>query len=92
MGDIPSNVNRWRGQIGLPVAAPVDIAKTTEEMDISGKKGVFVDIGGADVGKRMLALILATGEKTWFFKLTGDAARVGEQRDAFLALVKSLQL
>ncbi len=40
---------------------------------------------------RMLAAILPHGERTWFFKLTGPAAVVGQQAEAFDRFIQSVR-
>ncbi len=40
------NINRWRGQIGLEPIGEKELATTTKQISIAGKKAVFVDITG----------------------------------------------
>jgi hypothetical protein len=45
------NVDRWRGQIGLPPATEADLAKLTREVTIDGSKATLVDMVGTGGGK-----------------------------------------
>ena len=38
-----------------------------------------------------LAAIVPQGDTTWFFKLSGPVSLMGEQHDAFMALLASLK-
>jgi hypothetical protein len=87
------NVNRWRGQIGL---GPVD-DPTREHMrqDVVSKAGTVAVYDFATVGanqQRMLAAILFTGQRSWFFKMVGDEAAVAAAKPAFYKLIESLRL
>lgn len=47
-GDIPANVNRWRGQVGLPeIADPAELQKTVTEVPLGpAVKASVVDLTG----------------------------------------------
>jgi hypothetical protein len=51
----------------------------------------LVSTPAAAVPQQTLGAITSVGKTGWFFKLTGDPAVVGEQKDAFVEFVKSLQ-
>ena len=91
-GGVLPNVNRWRGQIGL---APLDEAGLRAEgKSVKSAAGelLTVDFAGTSGGgpARLTAAILAAGEKTWFFKMTGNEGAVARARPSFLAFLKSL--
>ena len=84
-GDLP-NVNRWRGQLGLP---PIDsLAGQTQTLGTPVGKTLVVDIKG-DNDRAMVAAILRDGDASWFFKLTGPVAAVAEAKPAFIFYVFS---
>ena len=91
-GGLPSNVNRWRQQLGVAPASEGELAKLPG-IDVPGGKATLVDITGTNprTGKpgRLVGLILPLGGQTWFYKLMGDAATVAAQKDALITLVKS---
>jgi len=45
------NINRWRGQVGLGPIGEKDMATATKEMEIAGKKAIFVDMIGPGAPK-----------------------------------------
>ena len=88
-----ANVNRWRGQIGLP---PIDdAALAAARKTLSTKAGpikVYDFSSGGGSGKRLVAGLTELEGNTWFVKLTGDAAAVGAARGDFMKLLGSLRL
>jgi hypothetical protein len=87
------NVNRWRSQIGL---APVDDpTRAHMRQDVRSKAGTIALYDFATAGanqQRMIAAILFTGERSWFFKMVGDEAAVAAARPGFHKLIESLRL
>jgi hypothetical protein len=90
-GGTLSNVNRWRGQLGLPPIGESDLASIASSLDLAGgEKATLVDLKGAD-NRRMLAAIVSRADRTWFYKLTGDDALLGREKDYFIKFVKSVK-
>ena len=89
-GSEMENVNRWRGEIGLPAMATetADSAPVT----IGGLPGKLFDMSsaGADPKQRTVAAMLARENSTWFFKLKGDAGTVAAEKPAFVEFLKSV--
>jgi hypothetical protein len=92
-GDL-ANVNRWRGQVGQPPITEADLAKSVENVAITGKPSGLYDIAGTSPGsgeaQRILGAILHGDDATWFFKMTGDADLVEKQKANFTAFLKSV--
>jgi len=87
-GGIPSNVNRWRKQIGLePTAEPAGDVIALEAGD---SRAMWFELGGAS--ESILAAIVPAGGETWFFKLTAPNAGLEAGRPGFLALLKSIEV
>jgi hypothetical protein len=93
-GSVLDNVNRWRGQIQLPPLSSADDPALGTEME--GKAGKMivthmVSEGPVLDGKKaaISAAILKANGITWFFKITGEAALVTAQREAFEEFVRS---
>ena len=92
-GSVEDNVNRWRGQVGLPPTTevkPADIERVDGTrpwflMDLTGPAGA----DGAP--KRMLVAFADAGRDIWFVKLTGPADAVGQQKANFTAFLKSIE-
>ena len=93
-GGTLANLNRWRGQLGLGAVSEADIPAATTTLSLpGGDKAIVADLTGegAGAGKRMLAAIVARADRTWFYKLTGSAALVAQERDNFLKFVQSVK-
>jgi hypothetical protein len=99
MADPLANVNRWRGEVGLPPTTAEELANVTEPIEIDGQKATFVDAvpdaskqteSKADRGT--LAAMLNTGDTVWFFKMTGDRDLIANERDRFKDFLKSVRI
>jgi len=92
-GGLVANVNRWRGQLGLPAAGETDFSKSVSTFDIPGGRASLVDLTGTDskTGKpaRLVGVILPQNGQTWFYKLMGDPDTVAQQKDAFIKFIQS---
>ncbi|MBI3299243.1 MAG: hypothetical protein HYZ75_13830 [Elusimicrobia bacterium] len=84
-----ANVNRWRGQVGLPPWDEAALRAAAEP--VSSPAGAFtvVDLPGAS--QRMLAALLTRGGETWFFKLVGPDATVGAAKPAFKTFLSGVK-
>ena len=86
------NVNRWRGQLGLPPVDESALAGQTTSLDTPGGKATLVEISGTDKsgGKaRLIGVILPQAGQTWFYKLMGDEKTVNQQKEAFVKFIQS---
>ena len=93
-GGTLANINRWRGQMGLASIGAGDIAGNTTNIPLEGGgQAVVAELEGAGTaaGRNMLAAIVARPDRTWFYKLTGDAALVAGEHDRFVKFVKSVK-
>jgi len=95
VGGTFNNVNRWRGQMGLPPVKADELAGVTETLETAGGKATLVDFTGMDsrTGRpaRLVGAIVPRGDKTWFYKLLGDGPLVGKEKDSFVNFVKGAQ-
>jgi len=90
-----ANVNRWRGQIGLPpledeaiLAKARTILKTK-----AGGLNVYDFVGEGQAKSRMVAGYISTPDgRTWFLKLTGDAEAVAKAKPDFISILGSVRL
>ncbi len=89
-GEMLANVNRWRGQIGLPSVNDAGLAEITKPTDTLGVKGSYVELVGPE--KTILGVAATAGGNQYFVKLTGDNETAAAQKANFEAFVKSLQL
>jgi hypothetical protein len=90
-GGLLANVNRWRGQLGLPQAADIQ----PDSFNVVGGSAQAVDLTGTDAktGKpaRLVGVIVPQNGQTWFYKLMGDPQTVAPQKDAFIKFIQSAQ-
>jgi hypothetical protein len=90
-----ANVNRWRGQVGLSPVSPAELKKSAENVQAGGQPAQLFDLAGTSPGsgdaERILGVIQHRDDAAWFFKMTGDAALVEQQKPAFIAFLNSVQ-
>ena len=84
-GGLAANLNRWRGQIGLPALSAEEAEATVVHVDTPAFHVDFVDYLGESQGEptRITGAILHHGGESWFFKLMGPDALVASQSGAF---------
>ncbi len=96
-GGLTANVNRWRRQIGLPAWTEAQVvANQTQFTNGQGHAFQVFDLKSDPDGaraaedQRILAAIHSRSDKSWFFKLRGDALLLDTQRNNFQALLESV--
>ncbi|MFZ5495862.1 MAG: hypothetical protein ACOZE5_11085 [Verrucomicrobiota bacterium] len=90
-GGLHANINRWRGQVGLPPGAPAELDAAVQHVD--GHGGLHfdvVDLAGPS-GTRLLGAITSYNGNSWFFKLMGPDAAVAAEKAAFLEFLHTVQ-
>jgi len=87
-GTLP-NINRWRGQVGLPPASEADMASMTSSIQVGGIDSTYVNLPGTS--QQIDAVIVPKGNQTWFFKAMGAPAAVQQETDNFKSFVQSVQ-
>jgi len=94
-GGLVGNVNRWRGQLGLPPLSEADINKLAKAIDVPGGQASLVDLIGTDARTgqptRLIGAIVPQSSQTWFYKLMGEAKVVESQKDAFTKFVQGVK-
>lgn len=93
-GNDLDNVNRWRAQVGLKAISADDLPKLAQTVSIAGREGQLYDLVGDSYeanDQRTLAAILRREGTSWFFKLTGPASLVGNQKGAFVEFLRTLK-
>lgn len=91
-GSAEANLNRWRGQVGLPPVADANSVERTK-LTISGGEGLLFDFTGPDpaTAQRLIVAQVNHGNSTFFFKLIGPAKLVEQQKTAFDSFLKSVE-
>jgi hypothetical protein len=86
-----ANINRWRGQVGLPPLGDSDLPGAAERIESNGLQFTVVDLASGQGPQRILGAIVSFGGGTWFFKLTGPGDLVAHEKPAFLEFLKSVR-
>lgn len=94
-GGLLANVNRWRGEVGLPDITEKEMQKDAKMINARAGAVVYVDLLGPETAgpkrERTLGGILLHGGQSWFFKLRGPADLVAKQVGAFEKFLQSLR-
>lgn len=89
-----ANVNRWRGQVGLPAAPDDELQSSAQNVEAGGETAQLYDVAGqSPTGgspTRILGVIQHRDGTTWFIKMTGDTGLVEQQKPAFIGFLQSL--
>jgi len=89
VGGVLANVNRWRGQAGLPPIDDSGLAHATAGFECNGLHFLLVD--ASDAPTSMVAAMAPFNGGIWFFKLTGPAAAVASAKPAFLDFLRTVR-
>lgn len=98
-GGVIGNVQRWRGQMGLPELSAAELGALAK-LTVLGKEATVVDMvghfedsmnGRSIDNARFLGLIVPLDGAMLFVKLTGPEAEVAAAKDAFFAFCQSLR-
>ena len=84
-GGVAANVNRWRGQYGLPQLSGPELGRLPHRK-VLGKSATFVEMSGTFRDKpsqKLFGLILPFRGQTIFVKMTGPAKDLDEHREGF---------
>jgi hypothetical protein len=93
-GGETANVNRWRGQIGLPAMDEAAVAAARKGVrSRAGEVAVYDFTSDGQIRTRMVVgLLTSAQDQTWFLKLTGPEGAVAAVRPAFMKCLESLRL
>lgn len=91
MGDVPSNVNRWRGQVGLDPAAPEDITKEVQTFQVGGHDVNYVEIYNDEGGKGIIAAIIDLAPSYWYFTAKGQVDELRANAADIRAFLESIK-
>lgn len=93
-GGLLANINRWRGQFGLEPVDEAGLQKTLASVPLpGGGTATVVELAGIGeaAGRRLVGAIVSRSDRTWFYKLTGDAALVQSERGNFENFIRSVK-
>lgn len=86
-GGTLGNVNRWRRQIGVDPVTEADLPQQITLLNPPDPQAFLTD--QKNNGQQLVAAVVPRKGQWFFYKLLGDAAAVGPEKDAFVAFVKS---
>jgi hypothetical protein len=94
-GNVLDNVNRWRGQLAQPPITEEKLKSEVQPLPTARGEVAVVDLSGqpenGDLAKdgRIIGAIAADGTGTAFYKMRGNTALVGTEKENFLKWVSS---
>jgi hypothetical protein len=87
-----ANVNRWRGQAGLPALQAKELESSVSRIEANGLRFTIVDLEAPGTAtKSILGAIVPVSGSTWFFKLTGPAAALKAAKPSFLGFLRTVR-
>ena len=92
MGDVPSNVNRWRGQVGLPPASPEAIAQEVESFQIDGHGVKYIEIYNEDNDRGIISAIVDLAPQYWYFTAKGPVGELKANASAIRKFIESVKV
>ncbi|MEI8386280.1 MAG: hypothetical protein WCG76_01665 [Verrucomicrobiota bacterium] len=97
-GGVLDNVNRWLTQLGRPAVTGEELAQKAQHVAAPLGDVTVVDLQGlpesADPAKdgRIIAGIATTDGQSWFFKMRGNAALAGSQKEGFIQWIGTVKV
>lgn len=92
MGDVPSNVNRWRGQVGLADASPEEIANEVQTFEMDGRPVSYIEIYNEEGGNGIIAAIVDLSPKYWYFTAKGSVDELKAHAGDIRSFLESIQV
>ncbi len=92
MGDVPSNVNRWRGQVGLPPASPEEIKGEIAAFKADGRDVNYIEIYNSETGNGIIAAIVDLAPKYWYFTAKGSVDELKENAADIRKFIESIKI
>lgn len=91
-GGLAANVNRWRGQVGLPALSPAQVDASVEHTDTAYFHVDLVSMTGeaAGVPTRIDGAIFNYDGQSWFIKFMGPAELVARENQNFRSFVQTV--
>ncbi len=96
-GSLLANVNRWRGQMGLPDIGAEGLDELLRPLESGATPGTLVALLGPDTAdtqgeqQRMIAAIFKSQDATWFFKARDELDVIASAESELLGLFRSVR-
>ena len=91
MGDVPSNVNRWRGQVGLAPASAEEITGDVAAFPAGGHTVSYIEIYNDEGGKGIIAAIIDLEPQYWYFTAKGSVDELKANADGIRSFLESIK-
>ena len=92
MGDLASNVNRWRGQVGLAPASAEEIEQAAQSLDINGHPMRYIETYNDEGGKGIIAAIIELAPQYRYFTAKGDVDELKANATDIRAFLSSIKI
>jgi hypothetical protein len=92
-GELLLNMNRWRGQVGLPDFTQAELADALKPREVNGMSAMFIEMHSPETAankQSILGVVVPDGDRTWFIKLRGSTKLAEQERQRFEDFAKSL--
>jgi hypothetical protein len=91
-GGMRANINRWRDQLDASELSQAEVDALTR-IPMLGSTGRLLEIDGtgASAGKKMLAALSVSSQRSVFVRLTGPKELLESEREHFRAFAASIQ-
>lgn len=88
-----ANVNRWRGQLGLPPLVESELDASVTHLSPNGLTFTLVDLASTYAAnpRRILGAMAPYAGAMWFFKLSGPDAFIAVTKPAFLEFLATVK-
>jgi len=94
-GDLLSNINRWRGQLGIPPTDAEQLQSLLTKVKVSGLDADFVELiapaGAGEQGAILGVITKQASGSSIFIKFTGGAPLAQRERERFMKFVGSIR-
>ncbi|MDF7798479.1 hypothetical protein P4C99_03345 [Pontiellaceae bacterium B1224] len=91
VGDVPSNVNRWRGQVGLPDVSAEEITEDVQVFTAGGHEVSYIEIYNEEGGKGIIAAIIDLSPSYWYFTAKGSVDELQAKASEIRGFLESIQ-
>ncbi len=83
-------ITRWRAQVSMPEADPVEAMKSVETIPLGKDQGSWIELRGPQ--ETILGLIIADSGKLWIFKYRSTNDTAAQERADFRQFCETLQI
>lgn len=85
-----ANINRWRGQMGLPAAAEADLENLLDRFEAPGYDAYIARVAGAEAHMLAVGVYEAAADRTWYVRATAPADAIDRVEPEVLAFARSI--